>query len=129
MLARNLNGFRFLVQRSDAVAQLTRLGFLGLGLGGLLLAHQGADFLRRAVALGLESFDLGEQFAPVFIQFEQPVNVGFVPCPACGKTLAHKIGLVADQFDVEHGWIIEIQRPAARWKPDSYNGASHLGTV
>jgi hypothetical protein len=31
--------------------------------------------------------------------------------------LAHKIGVVANQFDVEHCGIIEIHPPAARLKP------------
>jgi hypothetical protein len=65
---------------------------------------------------GLERFHFREDFPPLLVQFEQFVNLRLVPCPARGETLADKIGLFADQFDVEHGAIIETKPPTASWK-------------
>ena len=51
----------------DPVAQVAGFLLLRLGLGGLLLPHQRADFLGHAVALGLERFDLAQQLAPLLV--------------------------------------------------------------
>ena len=86
--ARRLDLRRLLVQRGDAVAQFARFRFFCLGFGGFLLAHQRADFLGCPIALGFKRFDLGEQLAPLLVEFEQLVNVNFIPCPARGEALA-----------------------------------------
>jgi hypothetical protein len=66
--------------------------------------------------LGFERFDLCKQLAALFVEFEQLVNVSFIPCPARGEALADKIRLVANQFYVKHREIIGVKLPAARWK-------------
>ncbi len=64
----------------------------------------------------LSVFNLGKQLAPLLIKFEQLVNVNFIPCPARGETLADKIRLIANQFNVEHREIIGVKSSAARLK-------------
>ena len=81
-----------------------------------LLAHQRADFLGRAVALGLERFNLGECLASYFVGPENSDNISFIPCPARGESLADKVRLVANQFNVEHREIIGVKLSAARLK-------------
>jgi len=116
LTARRIALRRLPVQCGDAITQIARFRLFRLSFGGFLLAHQRADFLRRAVALGLEHFDLGQELASLLVEFEQFVNVSFIPCPARGESLADKIRLVANQFNVEHREIIGVKSSAARWK-------------
>ena len=102
MISRRLDFQRLLVQRGDTVTQLAHLRLLRLGLGGFLLSHQRADFLRRPVTPGLERFNLCEQLPPLLVELEQLVNASFIPCPARGKACARKIRLIANQFNIEH---------------------------
>jgi hypothetical protein len=46
----------------------------------------------------------------------------FIPCPTGGEPGADKVRPIADQFDIEHAGIIEIQTPAARWKHGRRSG-------
>jgi len=92
LIPRRLALCRLLVQCGDAVAQLARFRLLRLGLGGFLLAHQCADFLRHVVALGFERFDLCKQLAALFVEFEQLVNVSFIPCPRVARRWRTKSG-------------------------------------
>ena len=101
-IARGFNFAGLLVERGNAVAQLTRLRLFRLGLGGFLLSHQRADFLRDAVALRFERFDLRQDFPALLVELEQFINPGFIPRPARGEPLPDKIRLLANQFDVEH---------------------------
>ena len=78
---------RLLVQRGDTVTQLAHLRLLRLSLGGFLLSHQCADFLRRPISPGFERLDLREQLPPLLVELEQLVNASFIPCPARGKAL------------------------------------------
>jgi len=102
------------VELGDAVAEVAGFLFAGVGFGDFFLAHEGADFLGDAVALGFEGLDFGEDFPALFIGLEDCVNEFFVPCPTGGEALANEIGFFADEFDVEHGEIIEIKSSAAR---------------
>ena len=80
-VARGLGLGGLLVQRGDFFAQFAGFGFFGLGLGDFLLAHQRADFLGDAVALGFERFDFGQRFAALLVQLEQFVNLSFSSPP------------------------------------------------
>ena len=104
---------RLFIQRRDPVAQVAGFLLLGLGLGEFLLAHERADLLGHALALGLERFDLAQQLAPQLVAREHLVNAGLIPCPARRQALAHEIRLFANQFDVEHRRIIFRVRAAA----------------
>ena len=87
-VARRFGFGGLLVERGDFFAQILGLGFFGLGLGEFFLAHQRADFLAHAVAQGFERFHFGQGFAALFVQLEQFVNFGLVPCPARGQALS-----------------------------------------
>ena len=67
-----------------------------------------------AVALRFERFDFRQNFPPLLVELEQFINLCFIPCPARGEPLAHKIRLFANQFDVEHVGIIEVKPAKAK---------------
>ena len=67
-----------LVQLGDPVADGAGLRLLGLGLLGLLLAHQRADLLGDGVAPGLELLDLGQRGAAALVEGENLGDLGVI---------------------------------------------------
>jgi hypothetical protein len=59
---------------------------------------------------------MSERFTPQFVSMKNSINQNFIPCPARGESLADKVRLVANQFNVEHREIIGVKLSAARLK-------------
>ena len=107
LVAPGLGGGGLFVEFGDFVAQVAGFLFFSFGLGGLLLAHQRADFLGNAVALGLEGLDFREQFAALLVVLQQIVNPGFSsPPPRVARRWRTLVRMFAHEFDVEHRGII-----------------------
>ena len=104
---RRLRGF--LVQCRDPRAQVARFGLFRLGFGGFLLGHQRADLLGDGIARGLEFFHLGQALAPPLVQGQHFADLLFLMAVARGQALADKIGLFANQSNIEHRRIIKIE--------------------
>ena len=113
---------QLLVERGNSVAEIPGFRLLRFGLGGFLLPHQGADFLRHPVALRLERLDFRQDFPPLLVESEQFVNFGLIPCPARRQARTHKIGFFTDQFDVEHER--NLRNALGSGKPIGFNAAT-----
>ena len=96
-----LHGIATVVQRGDALLVGGDLGLLGLGLLLLALAHQLADLLGGAVAGRLERLDLGDDGAALLVKLKELLAVP-VSVLAGLAGLVHKVGVLANELDVEH---------------------------
>src|SRR2546423_4244414 len=50
----------------------------------------------------------------MLVEFEDVLDLGLLPCPARAQPLAHEIGPIPNQFDVEHRRIIGMTPNRAR---------------
>ena len=91
------------VQRGNLVADVAHLGFFGLGLFGLFLAHERSDFLGGGVASGLELLDGGDGLAALGIEPHDVAHLGGEILPAGGEAFADVFGVVSNLSDIQHG--------------------------
>lgn len=103
LIARGLDFRHLPVQLGDPMTNVFRLGFLRLGLGDFLLAHERADLLGDTVAPRLQLLHFGQPLAPLLVERERLGDFRLVAGPARGETFVDEIGLFPDDFDVEHG--------------------------
>ena len=100
-LAVDLGGLA--VQRGNPVTDVAHLGFFGLGLFGLFLAHERSDFFGGGVALGLEFLDGGDRLAALGVEPHEVIDLGGELLPSGGEAFADVVGVFSNLSDIQHG--------------------------
>ena len=67
-----------------------------------------ADLLAQPIAIGIQLLQRRLQFAASRVRTQDAIDLRFIVPGARGQPRAHKIGLLANQTNVEHGAIVEV---------------------